>query len=295
MIQPNPLTKTVSTPRPLLRNNIRAALRRERLAWRMLMLTLIVLLGMLAALQMELSWTQGQYRLLSSTSSTTLDRAIIAPQITSTTAEPPVESEQKLLEVNTLPETPPPAPALPPLAQSFKLDPIEVPELNLPAPPPTSRDELAIVEDDFAPETSLVQEPRKSTASQARSKTQPAPRQQQSRRLAQQAKPQKKAAKSSSSSGIVSKTLPRYRSAPKPPYPRSLRARQVEGSVRVRIAVSAKGKPTQVSILATSGYREFDSTARSWIISRWSFVPATQNGRAIASSVTTRIHFTLHS
>ncbi len=293
MIPPAPR----QAPRPPKSTLFLAALRREQLAWKVLPITLVALLCALAALQVKISWTEGQHRSLVSVVSSTLDSAAIAPPITSATPEPPVESEQTLLDVNTLPETPPPAPTPPRLSQSIQLEPIALPELTLALPPASPADELAMIEDEFTPEAVDTPEKRKPERPQARSKTRstPTPRQQQSRRLAQQPKPQAKSAQRSGSAGVVSKTQPRYRSAPKPPYPRSLRARQVEGTVRVRIAVSAHGKPTQVNILGTSGYREFDSTARSWIMSRWSFVPATQNGRAIASSVTTRIHFTLHT
>lgn len=86
-------------------------------------------------------------------------------------------------------------------------------------------------------------------------------------------------------------TPPAYRTAPKPPYPPALRARRISGSVAVRIAVSAEGIPTEVTILSPSGHAEFDSTVRRWILDRWRFHPAHSNGKAMAAHVRTRIDF----
>lgn len=99
-------------------------------------------------------------------------------------------------------------------------------------------------------------------------------------------------ASSLSSSGEHSRTRSAaYRHAPRPPYPPSLRERRIEGSVRVRIFIDASGAPTDVKILTGSGHREFDDTARRWILRQWSFFPAEENGRPTAGSVTTQIHF----
>lgn len=81
--------------------------------------------------------------------------------------------------------------------------------------------------------------------------------------------------------------------SPRPPYPESLRRRRITGSVGVRISVSAQGTPSAVDITRSSGHAEFDSTTRSWILRHWRFQPATSGGRAIASSVTTTVHFLL--
>lgn len=85
----------------------------------------------------------------------------------------------------------------------------------------------------------------------------------------------------------------RYREAPKPPYPVSLRMARSEGSVRVRISVSPDGRPTSVDILSGSGFPEMDTTASRWILAHWRFHPETVGGRAVPSIVTTSIHFEL--
>lgn len=88
-------------------------------------------------------------------------------------------------------------------------------------------------------------------------------------------------------------TPPSYREAPEPPYPPTLRAERTEGTVRVRIAVDAQGKPTKVVITQSSGHREFDMTAYEWILQRWHFNPAHRGGLPIAGVVSTSIRFVI--
>lgn len=90
------------------------------------------------------------------------------------------------------------------------------------------------------------------------------------------------------------RTPPAYRDAPKPPYPAALRARRISGSVGVRIAVSAEGLPTDVSITTPSGHAELDRSARSWILAHWRFRPAELDGKPIAAHVQTRIDYELN-
>lgn len=91
-----------------------------------------------------------------------------------------------------------------------------------------------------------------------------------------------------------SSSPPAYLSAPKPPYPAAMRQRRLQGCVGVRIAVSPLGTPTAVNITQPSGHAEFDSATRSWILRHWRFRPATAAGRAVASTVTTTVRFTLN-
>lgn len=88
-------------------------------------------------------------------------------------------------------------------------------------------------------------------------------------------------------------TPPSYREAPEPPYPPALRAERAEGTVKVRITVDAYGKPTQVDITQSSGQREFDTTAREWILNHWHFNPAHQGKTPTAGVVSTSIRFVI--
>ena len=94
-------------------------------------------------------------------------------------------------------------------------------------------------------------------------------------------------------SAKVEVSPPSYLSSPEPPYPAALRQRRIEGSVRVRISVSAEGHPTAVSIAESSGYGEFDRAVLSWIPSHWRFHPAMRGDTAVSACVTTRITFCL--
>lgn len=97
----------------------------------------------------------------------------------------------------------------------------------------------------------------------------------------------------SSAIAAAAQTPPAYRSNPRPPYPAAMRQRRLTGSVGVRIHISAEGTPTAVDITTPSGHSDFDRTTQSWILQHWRFRPATTNGTPIASSVKTRVDFTL--
>ena len=92
----------------------------------------------------------------------------------------------------------------------------------------------------------------------------------------------------------ASHTPARYRSAPPPPYPASLRAQRISGSVGVLISIDSEGAPTNVTITHSSGYSEFDDTARRWILRHWRFHPATRSGIPHPSQVRTSVRFVLH-
>ena len=98
-------------------------------------------------------------------------------------------------------------------------------------------------------------------------------------------------AAASAAAATAKRTPPAYRDAPEPPYPAALRARRIGGSVGVRIAVSAEGMPTEVTITAPSGHAELDRNTRRWILDRWRFRPAEADGKPIAAHVQTRVDY----
>lgn len=88
-------------------------------------------------------------------------------------------------------------------------------------------------------------------------------------------------------------TPPAYREAPKPPYPPTLRARRICGSVGVRIAVSAEGVPTEVIVTTPDAHTELARIVRRWILEHWRFQPARRGDAPVASTVQTRVDFVL--
>ena len=106
---------------------------------------------------------------------------------------------------------------------------------------------------------------------------------------------QKEERKSTVASDAGTYTPPAYLHCPQPPFPPHLRQRRASGTVRIIIDVSADGEPTGVTIAASSGHGSLDSHAQRWVLKNWRFSPATKNGQALASRVSTSITFALHS
>ena len=73
----------------------------------------------------------------------------------------------------------------------------------------------------------------------------------------------------------------RYLRAPAPAYPRDALIAGVEGTVTLRVLVGIDGSPLEVSIERSSGNRSLDNAARSQVLRRWKFQPATDNGHPV--------------
>lgn len=79
---------------------------------------------------------------------------------------------------------------------------------------------------------------------------------------------------------------------PRPEYPsEALRARE-EGVVLVRATIDTAGNPSDISIVDRSGSRELDRAARE-AVGKWTFTPATRDGRKIVSTVEVPVEFKL--
>jgi protein TonB len=81
---------------------------------------------------------------------------------------------------------------------------------------------------------------------------------------------------------------------PKPAYPISARRNGEEGRVLLRIHVSADGRPETVQVQSGSGVEALDAAAVT-TEQRWRFVPALQDGRAVASWLLVPIIFKLEN
>lgn len=73
----------------------------------------------------------------------------------------------------------------------------------------------------------------------------------------------------------------RYQKAPAPAYPREALLAGAEGTVILRVLVGEDGSPLEVSVERSSGNRSLDNAARSQVLRRWKFEPATDGGRPV--------------
>ncbi len=79
-----------------------------------------------------------------------------------------------------------------------------------------------------------------------------------------------------------------------PTYPEAARRRGEQGSVLLRVNVSAEGAPVEVALAATSGHTNLDSAAIA-AVRQWRFVPATQAGKAVPAVAEVPIRFRLEN
>lgn len=73
----------------------------------------------------------------------------------------------------------------------------------------------------------------------------------------------------------------RYLNAPAPAYPRDALLAGAQGTVTLRVLVDVDGSPLDVSVEHSSGNRSLDNAARSQVLRRWKFQPATDGGRPV--------------
>lgn len=79
---------------------------------------------------------------------------------------------------------------------------------------------------------------------------------------------------------------------PPPPYPPLLRQQGISGVVTLRVLVSISGRPQEVTIHNSSGYRLMDDAAVR-AVKRWRFIPALNNGQPEPGWVEFPIRFSL--
>ena len=84
---------------------------------------------------------------------------------------------------------------------------------------------------------------------------------------------------------------PGYGVNPLPPYPVAARRLGIQGEVLLRVFVAADGRPTNVTVLTSSGSDLLDASAVETVRSRWRFIPATRNGAPVEDTVQVPIRF----
>lgn len=84
-----------------------------------------------------------------------------------------------------------------------------------------------------------------------------------------------------------------YASAPAPSYPAEALARELEGTVMLKVLVDVDGSPLSVEIERSSGHRKLDDAARRQVLRKWKFKPAIKDGQAIQVYGIVPVSFTL--
>jgi protein TonB len=83
-----------------------------------------------------------------------------------------------------------------------------------------------------------------------------------------------------------------YLSNPKPLYPAISKRLKEQGTVLLRVFVTAEGQPTKVMLKESSGYPRLDRAAEQ-ALPGWKFVPATREDKAVDAWVIVPIKFSL--
>ena len=78
-----------------------------------------------------------------------------------------------------------------------------------------------------------------------------------------------------------------------PPYPAVARRLGAEGRVTLRLTILADGKVGKAEVVTSSGRRDFDEAAQSWIVQHWTYQPAIRDGVPVASQALAAVNFTL--
>jgi protein TonB len=78
----------------------------------------------------------------------------------------------------------------------------------------------------------------------------------------------------------------------RPPYPESKRRSEEEAVLRLRLAIDARGRVTAVEPVGSAD-PAFLAAARSHLVRYWRYRPATEDGRAVATSLVITLRFQL--
>lgn len=78
----------------------------------------------------------------------------------------------------------------------------------------------------------------------------------------------------------------------RPPYPPSKILSEEETTLRLKLTISDSGRVTAVDPVDPAD-REFLDAARRYLLAHWRYQPATEDGRAVASSIVVTLRFQL--
>ncbi|GEM_PF-1603065 len=80
-----------------------------------------------------------------------------------------------------------------------------------------------------------------------------------------------------------------------PPYPQQARQQGVEGTTVLRLMVSVEGRPENVRVYRSSGYRALDDAALAHVKSAARFSPALEDGKPAPMAISFKVRFRLVS
>jgi protein TonB len=78
-----------------------------------------------------------------------------------------------------------------------------------------------------------------------------------------------------------------------PAYPLLERRLDHQGTVKLRLTISAEGAVTGAQVAQSSGYPGLDQAAVSWVILHWRYKPATHDGAPAASTTVAAVVFNI--
>jgi periplasmic protein TonB len=78
----------------------------------------------------------------------------------------------------------------------------------------------------------------------------------------------------------------------RPPYPQSKLLSEEEATLRLKLTISDSGRVIAVDPLGAAD-RDFLDAARRYLIAHWRYQPASEDGRAVASSTVITLRFQL--
>jgi len=78
-----------------------------------------------------------------------------------------------------------------------------------------------------------------------------------------------------------------------PAYPIISRRLGEEGTVLLRLTVTAEGRVSEAMLLESSGFSRLDEAAINWVVRNWRYEPAMEGARAVESMVEASLTFRL--
>jgi protein TonB len=80
-----------------------------------------------------------------------------------------------------------------------------------------------------------------------------------------------------------------------PPYPPIEQRLGHQGTVVLRLTISAQGTVTDAAVVRSCGYERLDEVARAWVLAHWRYRPAVRGGVAVPATGDVAVTFDLRN